>query len=151
MLKLKSIFHSGLTLAIFCSMFNLSCDNQNDNLGCFPKSDIHVAIANINMPGYVDLQNKGWQYIHEQNSGTRGLIIFRKSTSEFTIYDRNAPHICPDTNTTLEVINGNKVVCPKDGAEWMLSSGAMIKVANRPLKTYRYQFNPSTGQLTIYN
>jgi len=67
------------------------------------------------------------------------------------VYDRNAPHLCPDTNTTLNVEDNIKIVCPKDGAEWILLTGQPIKVANIAPKTYPYNYNPQTGILNIYN
>jgi hypothetical protein len=73
-----------------------------------------------------------------------------KYGNEFLVFDRNAPHICPDSNTTLEVVNNNKIVCPKDGAEWMIN-GTPIKISSLPPKNYASSYSSSTGILTIYN
>lgn len=90
-----------------------SCGNREETTSCFPNQLISVQI-NISLPAYYQLQNVGgWVYISEQQSGTRGLIIYRASATSFKIYDRNAPHICPDTNTTLEVEGGTLVICKK--------------------------------------
>ncbi|WP_332026209.1 hypothetical protein, partial [Kaistella sp.] len=108
-------------------------------------------ILNINLPAYYNLQNvNGWIYVNQQEAGTRGLIVVR-TTNGFKVYDRNAPHICPDTNTTLSVENNIKIVCPKDGAEWILITGEPIKNAQIAPKTYRYNFDSATGILTIFN
>ena len=95
------------------------------------------------------MNTKGWIYINEQQSGTRGLILVKTGTG-FKIYDRNAPHLCPDTNTTLIVQDRIKIVCPKDGAEWILQDGTPIKGSGLPPKSYDYSYNVATGELLIY-
>ena len=89
-------------------------------------------------------------YIDEQSSGTRGLIVVR-STTGFKVYDRNAPHICPDHDTTLEVQNNIKIVCPKDGAEWILLTGQPTKISGLPPKTYLYTYDSFNNILNIYH
>jgi nitrite reductase/ring-hydroxylating ferredoxin subunit len=118
-------------------------------VSCFPESPINV-VLNLNLPTYYPLQNVGgWIYVDEQSSGTRGLIVVR-TTNGFKIYDRNAPHLCPDNNTTLSVENNIKIVCPKDQAEWILITGEPTNVAKIPPKTYRYSFDAATGILSIF-
>ena len=137
------------TILIF-SFLNLnSCSEREETVNCFPDSPINV-VLNLNLPTYFDLQTVGgWIYVNEQQSGTRGLIVVR-TTNGFKIYDRNAPHICPDNNTTLNVENNIKVVCPKDGAEWILITGEPTKIAQVAPKTYRYNFDSATGILSIF-
>lgn len=129
----------------------VSCGNREDTVSCFPNQIISVQL-NLNLPAYSSLQNVGgWLYISEQQSGTRGLIITRISSSEFRIYDRNAPHLCPDTQTTLEVENGSIVICRKDNAKWFLISGSPAEKSPFPLRQYPYTYNPSTNSINIYN
>ena len=137
------------TILIF-SFLNLnSCSEREETVNCFPDSPINV-VLNLNLPTYFDLQTVGgWIYVNEQQSGTRGLIVVR-TTNGFKVYDRNAPHVCPDNNTTLNVENNIKVVCPKDGAEWILITGEPTKIAQVPPKTYRYNFDSATGILSIF-
>ena len=143
-------------LAIFSSiilLFSLlnitSCKEREETVNCFPNVPINV-VLNLNLPAYYVLQNVGgWIYVNEQECGTRGLIVVR-TTNGFKVYDRNAPHVCPDNNTTLNVENNIKVVCPKDGAEWILITGEPTKIAQIPPKTYRYNFDSTTGILSIF-
>ncbi|AQY21314.1 hypothetical protein AB406_0354 [Riemerella anatipestifer] len=93
----------------------------------------------------------GWIYVNEQNSGTRGLILVRTGTSTFKAYDRNAPHICPASDTTLEVKDDIKIVCPKDGAEWILLMGQPTKVSQVSPKTYFTYYDAASNVLTIRN
>lgn len=127
-----------------------SCKNRDDTVSCFPDSNINVQL-NLNLPAYYELQTVGgWIYVSEQQSGTRGLIVVRTSTG-FKIYDRNAPHICPASNTTLKVVDDISITCPSDGAQWILLTGQPTKVANVAPKTYSFSFNSSTQILNIYN
>lgn len=138
------------SIILIFSLLNMnSCGERQETVNCFPEVPINV-VLNLNLPTYFALQNVGgWIYVDEQNSGTRGLIVVR-TTNGFKIYDRNAPHLCPDQNTTLSVENNIKVICPKDGAEWILITGEPTKVAQIPPKTYRYNFDAATGTLSIF-
>ncbi len=146
--KILSLFAS-IFLILNCLMIN-SCNDREEVVNCFPSQPINV-VLNLNLPAYFILQNVGgWIYIDEQQAGTRGLIVVRTTTG-FKIYDRNAPHICPDNDTTLKVESNIKISCPKDGAEWILITGEPTKIATVSPKTYRYNFEQSTGILTIFN
>jgi len=144
--KIASLFTLFLIISSLC-LIN-SCRERDDTVSCFPDSVISVKL-NLSLPQYYILQTTGgWLYIDEQQSGTRGLIVVRTTTG-FKIYDRNAPHLCPDTDTTLEVKNGTSVYCPQDDAEWILITGQPSKVAKTAPKTYGYDYVNNT--LSIYN
>ena len=142
-----------LSIALIFSALNLnSCSTREETVSCFPNVPINV-VLNLNLPAYYNLQNvNGWIYVNEQESGTRGLIVVRTTTG-FKIYDRNAPHICPDTDTTLEVKNDTSVYCPKDGSQWILITGQPTdnSVAKIAPKTYGYSYNATSNILDIYN
>ena len=138
------------SIIVIFSLLNItSCKEREETVNCFPNVPLNV-VLNLNLPAYYVLQNVGgWIYVNEQECGTRGLIVVR-TTNGFKVYDRNAPHVCPDNNTTLNVENNIKVVCPKDGAEWILITGEPTKIAQIPPKTYRYNFDSTTGILSIF-
>ena len=130
-----------------------SCSNRDDTVSCFPLSTINVNL-NLNLAAYNNLNFVEQPiYIDEQQSGTRGLIVVRTldNPASFKVYDRNAPHLCPDINTTLEIKNGNSIFCPKDNATWILITGQPTAVANLPPKTYFWNYDPSTKNLSLYN
>ncbi|PTT38099.1 hypothetical protein DBR28_09025, partial [Chryseobacterium sp. HMWF028] len=107
---------------------------------------------NLNLPAYYALNNiNGWIYVNEQQSGTRGLIVVRTANG-FKVYDRNAPHICPDNNTTLEVKDNIAIICPKDNTRWILSTGQPESGAQTslPPKTYPYSYDTPSKTLNIY-
>jgi len=133
------------------SLLNLNSCNTQDTVSCFPNAPVNVTI-NLNLPAYNNLnQPGGWIYLNvEGSTGTRGLIVVRRSDTQFMAYDRNAPHICPDSNTTLEVKDNLSIICPKDNAKWLLLTGEPSAVANVPPKTYPYNYNPATKDLNIF-
>ena len=149
-MKIFSVLKAFFILLVF-SLLSLviSCESRADTVSCFPSQIINVQL-NLTFPAYaIDLNTKGWIYINEQQSGTRGLILVKTGTG-FKVYDRNAPHLCPDANTTLEVQNNIKIVCPKDSAEWILQDGTPIKGSGLPPKSYDYSYNAATGIISIY-
>lgn len=139
-----------LALIISTLFISNSCSSRDETVSCFPDVNINV-VLNLNLPAYQNLQTVGgWIYVDEQSSGTRGLIVVR-TTNGFKIYDRNAPHICPDGNTTLMVENSIKIVCPKDGAEWILLTGEPIKISQLAPKTYSFTIDTISNTLFIQN
>ena len=146
-----NIFTRYFKILLIINLLNIlnACSSRNDTVNCFPNQIIRVEIP-LNLPKYLtELNNNGWTYINEQQSGTRGLILV-KFGSEFKVFDRNAPHICPDNTTPLEVVDNIKIVCPNDSAEWMMN-GNPTKISSLPPKTYLSTYNSSTGILSIYN
>lgn len=146
--KNLSLFISLLTFSLLT--FTSSCSERNETVSCFPNANVSVQL-NLSLPSYYVLQNVGgWVDVNEEGSGTRGLIVVR-ITSGFKVYDKNAPHICPDKDTTLEVKNGTAIHCPKDNAEWILITGQPTAVAKIAPKTYGYSFDSNSNILSIYN
>lgn len=152
-MKKTSRYIGTFIFLIFSILILNNCSDRADTVSCFPRVQISVQI-NTTLPLYQKLQyDGGWVYVDEVGAGTRGLIIIRTSNG-FKIYDRNAPHICPDVNTTLEVKNETKIYCPKDGAEWILLTGQPLEVngkyiTNVPPKTYPYAYDTSSGVISI--
>ena len=149
-MKIFSVLKAFFILLVF-SLLSLviSCESRAETVSCFPSQIINVQL-NLNLPAYaIDLNTNGWIYINEQQSGTRGLILVKTGTG-FTVYDRNAPHLCPDANTTLIVQDRIKIVCPKDGAEWILQDGTPIKGSGLPPKSYDYSYNDAKVIISIY-
>ncbi|MDN3607360.1 hypothetical protein [Kaistella yonginensis] len=146
----RNIYSTFFTIILLFSVLNSSsCSSREETVSCFPSAPINL-VLNLNLPAYFTLQNVGgWMYINEQQSGTRGLIIAR-TTNGFKVYDRNAPHICPDSDTTLSVENDIKIICPKDGAEWITITGEPTKIAQVSPKTYLYSYDTNTKILSVY-
>ncbi len=146
--SLLKFFTMLLTFSLLNSVF--SCNEREEAVQCFPRSVISVQL-DLRLPAYQKLQyTGGWIYLNEQSSGTRGLIVVRTSNG-FRVYDRNAPHLCPASNTTLEVSEDIKIVCNADNSEWILLTGQPTKVAKIAPKTYFTNFDATSQILAIYN
>lgn len=123
----------GLVLMVF-SVFFISCDTDDGQKSCNIEYLISASI-NVNLPLYSEVETRGWTYVDGEGTGTRGLILV-KTNNGYKAYDRNAPHICPTLNSTMEVIDDIKLYCPEDGAEWILLTGEPILIADRAPRTY---------------
>lgn len=127
-----------------------SCGSTEDTVSCFPNAPVNVILPLNSMPlQNSNLQNQQWTYIDMDGAGTRGLIIV-KTNNGYNAYDRNAPHLCPDNNTTLNV-EYPYVICPKDNAKWILLNGEPNQISPLPLKRYFCNYDQNTNTITIYN
>ncbi|MFV0220072.1 hypothetical protein OBK23_10405 [Empedobacter falsenii] len=147
---IKTILNKVILVCVFASLFQ-GCNSDDGVVSCVPNTIVNVSI-NINLPLYSNLNNPGgWAYVYGATAGSRGLIVVR-TASGFKAYDRNAPHICPAQNTTLNVVDDMVIVCEADGAKWALINGMPIKgtKAYRDMKFYQVYVN-ANGTLTITN
>lgn len=149
-MKTIRLFFIFITIMVINGLLLNQCSNREETVNCFPHRNINVTL-NLDLPAYQALQNVGgWVYINEQESGTKGLIVVR-TTNGFLAFDRNAPHICPNSKSQLKVKNDIKIICPSDNAEWILITGEPISVANISPKRYYTSFNSTNQILTISN
>ena len=130
--KLRGVWVLSLLVLIG---FTISCSDDDGQKSCNPAYAISASI-NVNLPLYSELESRGWTYVGGEGTGTRGIIVV-KTTSGYKAYDRNAPHICPTPNSTLEVIDDIKLYCEEDGAEWILLTGEPILIADRSPRVYQ--------------
>ena len=132
---------------------SVSCSDEDGQKSCNHEYNVS-AYVNLSLPLYSDLQNpNGWAYVQGEGTGTRGIIVVNTGTG-FKAYDRNAPHICSQLNSTLEVIDGIKLYCPHDDAEWILLTGQPLTneegfTPDRSPRTY--MVIPQGGTLYITN
>ena len=145
---IKTILNKLLLFLFLISVVN--CQSDDGAVSCVPTQNINYTI-NLNLPQYYKLNNAGgWMYVDAAyGTGNRGLIIVKIGENMYKAYDRNAPHICPTAKTQLMVEDDIKIICPEDGAEWILTSGQPTKIANRAPRTY--QITKSGSSLYISN
>ncbi|HLG02922.1 MAG TPA: hypothetical protein VI731_04965 [Bacteroidia bacterium] len=109
----------------------------------------------VNLTIYVnDPQNMpltavgGWKYF---TGGYRGLIIYRKGTSEFSAYDRACPYKVDESSSIVSVDTSNNVIMKDYSCEsqFLMSDGSPISgPAVVPLKAYRCVFDGSVLEVT---
>lgn len=152
-MKLTALRGFGIFVMLLTIGITNSCSDDDGQISCNPEYNVFVSI-NLSLPLYSELQNpNGWAYIQGEGAGTRGMIIVNTGNG-FRAYDRNAPHICPNTESTLEVRDAIKIYCPSDGAEWILLTGQPIENSEgfAPNRTPRiYQTSFQGGILQVFN
>jgi nitrite reductase/ring-hydroxylating ferredoxin subunit len=133
---------------LFFLGWTFSCSDDDGQMNCNPQYIISASI-NVALPLYSELESKGWTYVGGEGTGTKGIIVVKNSNGTYKAYDRNAPHICPNSNSQLVVVDDIKLFCPHDEAEWILLTGQPIKIADRSPRTYAAVRNGNI--ITIFN
>jgi nitrite reductase/ring-hydroxylating ferredoxin subunit len=137
----------GIGILFFLGL-TFSCSDDDGQMNCNPQHTISASI-NVALPLYSELESKGWTYVGGEGTGTKGIIVVKNSNGTYKAYDRNAPHICPNSNSQLVVVDDIKLFCPHDEAEWILLTGQPIKIADRSPRTYAAVRNGNI--ITIFN
>ena len=119
----------------------LGCNNNNNSR--IPEVYVDFYI-NINDPQFFDLQVVG-NYVYV-TGGVSGIIIYRKSSTEFVALDRCCS-FDPDKRCKVEVdtTTNQKIICPHCKSEFSLDNGYVLKApASGPLKQYQTTFDGET-------
>lgn len=139
---MKRIYYILITAILLIS----SCSKDNNNN--IPLVNVNLFL-NINNPEFITLNAPGGWYYY--TGGSRGLILYRVSTSEFKAYDR---HCTFDVNNTcgLVSIEVNNITAKDDccGSQFLITDGSITTgPATLPLKQYQTTFDGSV--LHIFN
>ena len=126
--------------------FFISCSKEeNANI---PLVTVNITI-HVNDPAFnVISVPSSWTYV---NGGSRGIIIYRVSNSEFKAYDRHCPYdatnSCALVSVDVSNITGLDDCC---GSKFLLTDGSVTNgPANLPLKQYNTSFDGNV--LRIFN
>lgn len=126
----------GLSFLLFGQM---ACKDDDENRN-IPLVDVFFDI-NINDPDFINLQTiGGWEYV---TGGSRGIIIYRSSNTEFKAYDRHCTFQPSSTCALVSVdatnITASDVCC---GSSFLLINGSVTRPpATAPLKEYNTIFD----------
>lgn len=89
----------------------------------------------------------GWMYF---NGGAGGLIVYRKTTTEFVVLDRTSTYD-PDNYNARVKVQADAFTC-KDtisGSKWQIIDGAVIAgPATMPLRLYNNTFDGNALRIT---
>lgn len=100
-------------------------------------------------PQYINLNAVGgWVYI---TGGYRGILIYRKSTTEFMAYDRSCTNDPGNADEFVKVdANNIEAVDSHCGSRFIITDGSVTKgPAGLPLKAYQTSFDGAV--LRIFN
>lgn len=128
-MKKQSIFG-----VLLLALFFFGCRKKNSNQSGAPSTYVDFVI-NISNPSYSNLNvTGGWIYYPD---GVKGIIIFRKSVSEFMAYERNCTYQ-PSNGCAVQVqLSGVTAIDSCCGSKFLLSDGSVYA-------------GPATLQLTRY-
>ena len=102
-----------------------------------------------NNPSFVNLNGVGgWVYI---TGGVRGILVYRKSPSEFMAYDRNCTYQSRDACATV-VVDATNILATDTccHSKFSMYDGSVTQApAGLPLKAYNTTFDGNV--LHIYN
>ena len=104
----------------------------------------------LNLPSYFPLNAvNGWVYY---NAGVKGLIIFRKSTTEFVAIERTCS-FDPSTSGAVVEVESNNIIAIDSicGSRFSLFDGSIVNgPATRALQQYKTEYLVN-NRLHIYN
>lgn len=123
-----------------------SCRKENENGVPNTAVDLYLYTSN---PSFVNLNAVGgWVYI---NGGVRGILVYRKSISEFMAYDRNCTYQSNDVCATVYVDSSNIIATDTCcNSQFSIYDGTVLQApAGMPLKAYNTTFDGTV--LHIYN
>ncbi len=141
---MKSFLSFAFLVIIICIG---SCKKDNTNNG-IPITQVDIYLY-TNNPSFVNLNAiGGWVYVA---GGVRGILIYRKSTTEFMTYDRNCTYQSSQPCATVIVDATN--ILAKDTcchSKFSIYDGSVTQgPAVIPLKAYNNTFDGNV--LHIYN
>ncbi len=141
---MKSLLKNTFLLSFLCIV--LSCKKNTESAIPFVNVDFYIYTSD---PDFIDLNAVGgWTYV---TGGSRGIIIYRFSNTEFRAYDRhctyNPSNTCALVSVDVNNIQASDVCC---GSVFSIIDGSINNgPASFPLKQYQTSFDGS--RLHVYN
>ncbi|MFL5766053.1 MAG: hypothetical protein ACJ77K_19060 [Bacteroidia bacterium] len=136
-----------ITAAVLLAGLLISgCKKENENGVPMMSVDTYLYTTS---PSFVNLNAVGgWVYIA---GGVRGILVYRKSISDFIAYDRNCTYHSSDVCATVYVDASNIIAVDTCcHSQFSIVDGTVLNgPAGLPLKQYNTTFDGSV--LHIYN
>ncbi|HEV7230103.1 MAG TPA: hypothetical protein VGO45_02175 [Bacteroidia bacterium] len=135
-------------LLFLLSLFGMfSCQKQKQQVVPYVYVDIRLYSSD---PSFVPLNSAGgWAYA---SGGNRGILIYRKSLSDFAAYDRTCTYNPTDPNETVSVETANNVFASDAhcGSKFLITDGTVNRgPATMALKAYQTTYDGTV--LHIFN
>lgn len=134
-------------IALIIGLTFIICCKKNKEVVPTSRFDEYI---NISLPQYVALQTP-LNYIYYDRAGNRGVIIYRKSSTDFTVLERTCTFDPSSGSAQIEVMSDNfTCVDSTCGSKFSIADGALMNgPASIPLQQYQYTFDGTT--LHIFN
>ncbi|MBK7887405.1 MAG: hypothetical protein IPJ86_08905 [Bacteroidetes bacterium] len=134
-------------ISLFLFLSSTACKKNNDRVPTVAVDEY----LNLNLPEYFNL-NAINNWVYYNYAGNKGIIVVRKSNTEFAAYERTCTF---DPNVSASIVEGitNDIfaidsIC---GSKFSLLDGSIVNgPAGQPLLQYRTQLL-SNNILHIYN
>lgn len=141
----RSIFHFFIFPVILVSGLTACSKEQNPNE--IPSVAVNFFIY-PNSTEYIELNTQGWVAV---TGGYRGIIVYRKSATEYMAFERACPYDWDQASGRIEVeASGLTAYCPGCKSKYILLDGTPFEGPTKyPLKQYQTQFDGN--QLYIFN
>jgi nitrite reductase/ring-hydroxylating ferredoxin subunit len=125
-------------LVILISGSVLSCRDRNT--GRVPDVPVNISI-NVLLPEFFDLSvTTGSVYL---TGGSRGIIVYRKSDTEFIAIERHSTHLPENECAVIVKDDGLIIEDPCSGSQWIITDGTLVQgPASLPLITYDTNYSP---------
>ncbi len=143
---MKFVLKKYILFISFFAVLISACKKKNEDLIPAISVDIYLysyepAFFNLNPVG-------GWTYI---NGGIKGILVYRKTNTEFLSFERNSTYKPSDGCTITVDSTSNLFVDDKcSGSRFLISDGSVVKgPASLPLKQYRNSWDGNI--LHIFN
>ena len=124
-----------------------NCKKEKEN-NSVPNVSVDIYIYTTD-PSFINLNPVGgWVYI---TGGAKGILVYRKSTTEFMAYDRTCTYQPSNTNARVSVDSSNIIATDTScGSKFLITDGSVThSPATLPLKNYQTTFDGTV--LHIYN
>jgi hypothetical protein len=130
---------------ILITLSAIGCKDRNNYQ--IPYVPVNIVI-NVNQPDFFALTvPTGWVYV---TGGSRGIIVYRKSDSEFVAIERHSTYNVDDHCAVTVLSDGIILDDPCSDSQWLITDGTIVNgPTSSPLVTYDTSFNPP--YLTISN
>lgn len=142
---LKSVKSSRIFLIVSLIIVIAACKKDNTNDIAQNYVDYYLY---INEPSNIALNAVGgWMYIP---AGTKGIIVYRRSQTEFTALERNCTYDPNAPCSLVKVLSGISAIDSCCNSRFSIYDGSVINgPATQPLYQYNTTFDGST--LHIFN
>ncbi len=148
---MKKLFSIIFSILLFIG-FVYACKEDAKPL---PYTNVNINIQ-PNSPLYPSLNTVGGFAMLTANYPSRGVIVYRLSSSQFLAYERTCPHdadACCNQDTCTRLVvesSGLEVIDPCCGSKFLIIDGSVASgPSNYPLKQYAADYDGDI--LHIYN